>query len=219
MGGNSTDLIMGVEREIVEKFFRLIKEKYPLVDKANYFIERNGGVSGINIGMANQRDFLSHLCTVLVRTDFEPEEKLAQVATAEEHLRRAIIETYQRAVTIQLDKVHKIFETYKKEVIPYQRSKAILASAPNTLMIRAIFDEVEDLRTKGRSVKNENIWNENWERGISFFLDAFEKLKEIEKELEEYILRAHQIKINKKTIFLALWGIVATIVSIVLSIF
>ncbi|MCP4681071.1 MAG: hypothetical protein GY864_01895 [Desulfobacterales bacterium] len=62
---NTTDKILGIDREIIEKFLFMMKVKYPLVDYANYFLESRTGASGVNIAMANQRDFISHFCTIL----------------------------------------------------------------------------------------------------------------------------------------------------------
>ena len=49
-------LILGIDKEIIEKFLILVRDKFHLVDKANYFLESNTNISGSNIAMANQRD-------------------------------------------------------------------------------------------------------------------------------------------------------------------
>ena len=51
--------ILGVDRSIIEEFLILIRDKYPLVDYANYFLETHTGASGVNIALANQRDFIT----------------------------------------------------------------------------------------------------------------------------------------------------------------
>ncbi len=68
--------ILGVEASIIEQFFILIRDKYPLVDKANYFLEINTGLSGINVGITNQRDALSHLCTIITDNSLTYQQKL-----------------------------------------------------------------------------------------------------------------------------------------------
>lgn len=210
-------LIMGIDREIIERFLDLIKEKYPIVDKANYFLERQGA-SGINITMANQRDFLSHLCTVLSDHSLDRDQMLAQLSAAEEHLRRAVIECYQKAVTIKMTKVLQSVEEYKKHVIPLQNNP-LFGSAPNNLSIRVQIEEIEQLRERGRSAKSRNKWDAEWEAGVDSLVDAFMKAKELGQELEDFLLRASQVRVSKKQTYLAVWGIIATIITFILGTF
>jgi hypothetical protein len=53
MAENPDDLICGVERDIVERFLLLVRDKYQQVDKANYFLELNLGASGINVAITH----------------------------------------------------------------------------------------------------------------------------------------------------------------------
>ena len=51
--------------QIVTDILKLFTDLYPLIDKANYFLELHAGASGINVGVTNLRDAVSHLVTVL----------------------------------------------------------------------------------------------------------------------------------------------------------
>jgi hypothetical protein len=217
-GGPEEAKIMGVEHSIIEEFFKLVKEKYPLVDKANYFLELNLGVSGINVAITNQRDVLSHLCTIITDTTLTYQQKLDQISNADEHLRRAILESYEKAVSLVIDNINNLFDLYKLKVIRYKARDSTLNSAPDTVSVRAILRELSDMRTKGRDAKRRNKWDAEWEEGVEILLKAFNKAKELEVDLESYLARADQIKTNKKQTFLSIWGIIATLLTFILGI-
>ena len=44
--------ILGVDRALLIRILELLRDKYPLADKANYFLERQG-YAGINITITN----------------------------------------------------------------------------------------------------------------------------------------------------------------------
>lgn len=223
---NNPDLIAGVEWDIIEKFLFLIRDKYPLADKANYFLELNLGQSGINIAITNQRDVLSHLSTILTNSSLTYEQKLGQISTAEEHLRRAVIDTYQKALALKLENMEKIYADYKIKVLPLKANHNELSSAPDMVSVKAILDQVASLREKGRNAKQRNIWDLEWEKGIEYFLEAFTKVKDLERQLEEYIIKAAQItfsddqrKKSQSQSFWAKWGVFATIITFILGFF
>ncbi len=189
--------ILGVEREIVEEFLQLLRDKYPIVDEANHFIEHNVATSGINVAITNQRDALSHLCTILTRTDMTMAQKRAQIANAEEHLRRATIESYEIAVIILNDRVLDLLEAYKKEVLPLPlEDDPLLSSAPNLEKISSIMRQITDLRDKGRHAKGLNHWDHMWEEGVESFIKAFDLLKQLELIVEQYLIKAQAYKLR-----------------------
>lgn len=210
----SEENILGVERDIIIKFLELIRDKYPSVDKANYFLERSG-ISGINIAIVNQRDALSHFCTLLVDSSLTPDEKLGQVYVAEEHLRRAVIESYQKALTLKLLSVQEFYEKYKNEVVPYQKSYQDLGSSPNINNIKDTLRNINTLGDKGRSVKSRNKWDDEWEEGINYYLEAFLEAEKLEDTLEHYLAIASQIPIGISKKLKILIGIV--VVSVFLN--
>jgi hypothetical protein len=89
-GDDGCGRILGVERalliRILVRILELLRDKYPLADKANYFLERQG-YSGINTTITNQRDAISHLVTLLADHTLDHDGQLAQLHNAEEHLR------------------------------------------------------------------------------------------------------------------------------------
>ena len=185
----SQEFILGVEREIVEQFLVLIRDKYPVVDKANFFLEIHAGTSGSIIAMSNQRDFLSHFCTVLKNKKLKLEAKHAQVSAAEEHFRRAVIECYQKTVEIKLNELLVLHDKYTKKVLP-RKGNEIFKDAPDALTIREKLNKINRLRRVGRSSKSQNTWNDNWERGVESYLDALVEIEALHTTFENYTTKA-----------------------------
>jgi hypothetical protein len=214
---DNQDMILGVDRDIVEQFLALILEKYPKVDEANYFIEHNVHTSGINVAITNQRDVLSHLCTVMSQNGMSRTEKIAQIALAEEHFRRAIIESYERAATILNDMVLRQLDTYKSEVLPIA-NQSVMLSAPTLESLRSGFQQIAALRDKGRKAKARNQWDAEWEEGVASLVKAFSLLRDSQHIMEQYIIRAVAVKEHRKNktlhwlaIGLGIGALVATI--------
>lgn len=111
------DNLSSENKEILELVFSLIKEKYnPLQQALIHCEEISGGKP--SVAYNNIRDFLSHLHTMLTKwNDTTPEDKRKQLASAEEHLRRAIIESYELASQIEIGKLEKTYYKYV-ELIP-----------------------------------------------------------------------------------------------------
>jgi hypothetical protein len=211
------NLVLNIDKDIIEKFLKLARDRYHQVDKANYFLESNTNISGSNIAITNQRDFLSHLCTLLQNPKLSRDQQLDQISSAEEHLRRAIIESYQLVVSIKQKDIDTLIQNYIKLVVPIQRKEPTLSSALTIQTIRKRQDEIKELKTKGRTAKSRNTWDEEWEQGVKVLLEAFVKAKNLEEELEKYIIRAQQRSDNKTQIWLASWGIIATVIVFILS--
>ncbi|MFA7062040.1 MAG: hypothetical protein WC156_14630 [Pedobacter sp.] len=214
--------IAGVDADIIERFLLLLKDKYALVDKANYFLESQG-VSGINIGMANQRDVLSHLCTILDRPELTYDEQVGQLASAEEHLRRAILESYQKGCTKKLSDFMDTYKQYETIVLPLKTQDVSLTSAPSMESLHVRLEEVQKLRSAGRAAKAQNKWDNEWETGVVSLVEAFNIVVEMQRDIEGYIIRAQQIlssRHQKVWGHVGLWAtIVMTFIGVVLGYF
>jgi hypothetical protein len=183
----SNDQICGVDRDIIEKFLTLIKERYQAADEANYFLEEQVGVSSINTAITNQRDALSHLGTILTNPSLPRAELEAQIAKAAEHLHRSIFETYETAVNIMLERVLEVYGRYKKNVITLSPP---LHSAPSIVTVDLRLKTVKDLKIKARAAKGKNSWNAEALEGIQHSVKAVLDLKVLIAELEQFIVVA-----------------------------
>lgn len=212
---SGSDIVDDFDRRIIREFLNLIKDKYPIVDKANFFLESKLDVSGSTIAMANQRDFLSHFCTFLTEKLTE-RQKLDQVSAAEEHLRRAVIESYHNALSLKLVDVIKLYKRYTEEVVPYQTSYPGLDAIPDPKSIRAILRDIERLQIEARDAKSRNKWDDNWEEGIKTYVEGFLMAEQLGDSLEDYLLKASQLKIKKRRFFWFYTGIISIILNIAL---
>jgi hypothetical protein len=222
--------ILGIEIDIIEDFLKITKVMFPLADKANFYLERNG-ISGINVAITNQRDALSHLSTILTNEQLDYPGRKAQLAHCEEHLRRAILEPYEIALTIKIESCKTLFEEYKERVLPIKDLFSTLQSAPDADSIANIINRLDDMRIQGRDAKRINIINEDWENGVKVLIEASELAMDLENKLENYLGRAKQINIeaeilkfnqknqqlSRKSHRLAWWGIIATITTFVIG--
>ena len=184
---SSSDKVLGVDKKVIEAFLELIRDKYSTVDEANYFLESRTGASGVNIAIVNQRDFTSHLATVLKNPGLPNEKHYDQLSAAEEHLRRAIIECYQRSLNIKLIGIQELLPQYKRIVLRGRDKNPKFKDAPAFTQIRDTLRTIQGYQTKGRKAKSRNNWDKEWEDGVKAFMDAFELAVNLEESMEIYI--------------------------------
>jgi hypothetical protein len=181
---------IGCDEEMLCAFLELLRDHYPIADKANYFLETKAGRSGINIAISNQRDALSHLVTFLNLHD-DPKNQTAQLNNAEEHLRRSINEPYEVAVNLKIRDIETLYGRYKDKVMPLH-FKGIdgFATARDEVSINAELREIGELRAFAKRTKGENLWNKSWEEGIKALIQAYERLIGLQDHMDEHLSRA-----------------------------
>ena len=89
--------LLGVKFEYLEQMIRLIRERYSIVKKGTKYLENLEREYDLT-ALANIRDFVSHIETVF-REDICDREREANLDQSEEHLRRALVEPYQTALS------------------------------------------------------------------------------------------------------------------------
>lgn len=194
-GAPDLEKFCGVETVILEEFFNLLKVAYPLIDKANYFIEIEEGISGINISITNERDALSHFYTIISNPDLTYEDRKGQLSTAEEHLRRAILEPYCKAISILLDEhVIKLYHAYREKVIPLKASETSLSAAPTMEQIDKKMEVINKARASARDAKRRNKIDDEWIQGVQHLIEAFQSVKKLRSELKDYVMQAEQLE-------------------------
>jgi len=110
--------VCGVDRSVVERFLIMVREQLPQGDRSSFFLEEVAGTT-YTLSMANLRDVLSHLATLLAE-DTPPEEWEAQLASAEEHFRRAIQEPHAIALGVLRERFNSVYSRYQ-EILPHIR--------------------------------------------------------------------------------------------------
>jgi len=204
--------ICGMEEEILELFLILIQNGYPQAEEAIHFLEKQTDVSGITVGITNLRDVLSHLCTVVLHPDWSRDQKLAQCANAEEHVRRAIMDTYNRAFTILADKAFTRLEDYKEKVIPLKlKNHPITASAPSLDEVYHRLKRTKEAREEARKAKGRNDWDNEWTEGIKTLVNACIELEDLFREMDQAVIHGTQVGQDRKNTRLAWWAIISTV--------
>ncbi len=171
------------------RFLVLVRDNYTKADKAAHFLERRAGVAN-TCSMANLRDVLSHMATLL-DPNTPPDKRSSQLASAEEHLRRAIIEPYEIALGSLSDKFSPTYDGYREKVIPIRETDGF-RSSPNRAAIDGQLEEIDGLAEKGKQAKGRNQWDEEWEIGVASLIDAYTKLAELHGAIEEWVYKHNQ---------------------------
>ncbi|MGA8431448.1 MAG: hypothetical protein WB729_16615 [Candidatus Sulfotelmatobacter sp.] len=209
-----TDRVCGVDKALVEQYLLLIRNNYRKAEKATYFLEQRTGLVNF-VGVANMRDALSHLVTLLDENTPD-NQRQAQLISAEEHLRRAILEPYNISVNRLTVKFKEVYANYRQRVLPVQDKYPILLGSPNDVAIRSSLREISDLVSKGRAAKAKNLWDPGWEQGVASLVEAFDKLSELYSQLEGYWFKYEHMKRERKQTWLTWWSLVATLLSLVI---
>jgi hypothetical protein len=214
--GQPEPLVRGIRQSQLERFLTLIREGYPKAELATCFLEERAGINNIP-NMANVRDVLSHFATFL-DPEIDEKERADQLAHAEEHLRRAIMEPYQIAIEDIAVKVADLYDKYRKFVLPAKDAHLSLKSAPNDVQINARLREIRERFEAGRLAKGRNRWDGPWEEGVKNFTFAFDGLEELLQELERYSNLFDHTETARKHTRLHLWGIAATVIAGILAV-
>jgi hypothetical protein len=215
------------ERQLLKRFLVLIRDNYRKADKATFFMERRAGVTN-SCAVYNLRDVLSHFATFL-DPGTPPEDRPDQLASAEEHLRRAIIEPYEIGLASLIERLEPLYQKYKARLLPVKDRYTALSTAPNQIQLDKVLAEVNDMVQKGKNAKANNRWDADWEAGVQALPEAYEMLaslhseiesrwyifEQIERDAADHLALARQ---NRKQTALTVWGIAATVLMGVLAI-
>jgi hypothetical protein len=191
-GQSGNDRVCGVDRALIERFLLLIRDQYRNADKAIFFLEQSAGVTSPTT-LANLRDVLSHLATLLDE-DTPDAQREVQLANAEEHLRRAVMEPYFIALGRLNKQFRAVYDLYKGKVLPSKPNSPSLRGAPDDESIQARLRNIAKLAASGRTAKGLNLFNREWESRIGDLIQAFVQLSELRSVLEQqlYVYEASQ---------------------------
>lgn len=209
--------VCGVNTETIEQFLTLLRDRYPLADAATYFLETNQGVSSITSSITNQRDTLSHLVTLLSHPEWTEVEQREQLANAEEHLRRACIEPYEIAISLEVERISTLLWQYRERVLPHRETR--FQTAPTYESIQTRMRAIGDNRMRARSAKAENKWTDRWEEALKLHVSTFQDARALVHELEEWVARGDQKGEAKQSHRLHVWHFVLAIALFVVGLF
>ena len=191
-GPPQQNVICGIDQNLLETFLQLIRDNYKKADLAAFFLEQRTGIINVQ-GVTNIRDVLGHLATFL-QPELTREFREEQIANAAEHLRRAVVEPYEVALSELVSQFATLYEKYKQNVLPGRDEHVGLSNAPTTSVIDARLEEINRLSREARRLNAQNIWDPEWDQGVEKFIAAFNKLSDLYSEIESYWYKFEQIE-------------------------
>lgn len=207
-----TPLICGVDQKIIERFLILVRDNYPKADRASFFLEEVAGKTHTLV-TANLRDVLSHLATVL-SSDTRPEDLEAQLASAEEHFRRAIQEPYAIALGNLRDRFGTVHAEYEKSFHKIDKMKrhGLLVAAPGIEEIQVKLRKIAALASEGRVAKRRNRIDPEWDAGVASYIDAYNQLELLTQALSSHLQEHQSIKDGRQG---KVWGIAGVALAVI----
>ncbi len=200
-----------MDRVIIERFLILIRDNYEKADRASFFLEEVSGKTHALV-TANLRDVLSHLATTL-SPETSPEDWEAQLASAEEHFRRAIQEPYAIALGSLREKFGTVHSEYLKvhPKINRLKKKGLFATAPNDEVIQAQLRKIAELASEGRSAKRRNRIDSKWDDGVASTIEAYNQLELLTSGLSSHVHEFRSVQDGSRG---KQWGIVGAILAV-----
>lgn len=207
---------LGVDSRLVERFLLLVRDNYQAAERAIFVLEERAGILS-TAALTNLRDVLSHLSSMLEKGASE-EKRAAQLASAEEHMRRAIFDPYAIALGQLRKRYRETLSEYRKSVLPKKARNNSFKDAPDEGTIRVRWDEIVQLAQDGRSAKGRNLWDQAWENGVDSYIKAFDRLSALNDELSGYISNHHGERQRRHQTAYSVAGIVGTVGTIIFGI-
>lgn len=201
--------IRGVKEKYIDKILFLIQDKFPSFNAATYFLEHNLGIEN-DIGFTNLRDFLSHILLIVSKKEADELFYENQLALAEEHIRRAIVEPFELAATMKIDSARDAYEFYQLNISNQYNFEPSEIEKNNTYFNQQ-FARIYDLMRTGREKKTTNVWDSDWEEGIKIFVEAYELANTVCGLLTQHNKLIERYNLEKKTKVYFWWGIIATV--------
>ena len=174
-----------------------------------FFLEEHAGILNRS-GLVNLRDVLSHLATMLHKNT-PSEKREAQLASAEEHLRRSIFDPYAIALGHLRKEFNPVHTDYRKRIIPLIGKRRRFQKALNTDKIREALREVARLAEEGRVAKGRNLWDPQWEEGVTSLVHAYDRLSNLHTELDHYCNDHRQAARENITLVICIVGTLGTL--------
>jgi hypothetical protein len=160
----------GVDIKQLQRLFALLRDKLPSVMTANRFFEERTGYHN-EAGANNLVDALSHIATMVDNAEsLGAEGQAEQIAHLEDHLRRSMMEGFERVLKYRLGEIEELWEVYGWFVRPRVRDKEIPGVVPLP-ELEAKRDLIRECMEKGRSSKVKTSWDD-WQNGTEALTTA-----------------------------------------------
>jgi hypothetical protein len=164
------------------------------------------------IASNNLNEALSHLGRLAETADRTTEdEQRAQITNFEDHLRRAMMESFELVARARMGKLQDdgVIDQFESIAVPLMRSGK-LPNAKSLDEIEALEVEIARWMEEGRKRKDEITWEE-WDHGAECLLKACDTANELATEMRRAVGAALEYRRHRFNIILAIGLAVAGI--------
>jgi len=195
MTEEGNDKFEGIEKSILAQMIELLRERYTAASYALTYLEARSLEYDL-VGLANQRDVLSHFATICDASK-SLKKREESLASAEEHLRRAIVEPYQTVLEERLARFIDVYKDYEKNI--FKKEKLVkLDKVTDHDHIRQEIETIKKLDQEARDKKNCNIWNAEWEDAVECFKRAYDKVVALDDLLFSYRKQYYSVMVTRR---------------------
>lgn len=207
MSQGKQEAVADVDVRVLERLLLTLRENLMTVFEANRFFEEKTGLHN-EAGANNLAEALSHIGTLAQEApNLSYDEQSAQVALLEDHLRRSMMEAFEKLVKARLGKLSRLWHEYLRKASSLSRRGKLRGTRAHDDLValrRTIATELEN----GRSSKVGTNWR-IWKQGAEHLAKAAEASEELMEGLEEVIGAAQQYRRFQIGVALGLLGLVA----------
>jgi hypothetical protein len=202
--------IAGVFEPHLERLAWVMREKYGRVLAANRFFEEETGIHN-EIGHNNLNDSLSHLGTLFEKAaEMDFQQQANEVHDFEGHLRRSMMESYEKVVRRRLGQIGERWDDHERDVRPLQAAGK-LAGISSLEELEALRRKCKNLIEDGRKCKRGHDWDE-WERGTESLIEACKTATQLNDRLGQGIQAAQQHREGRRSLRIGVAVAAATLV-------
>ena len=175
--------VEGVEPDVIGSIIYLLRNRYEAARLAILYLESEAEEFAAS-GIANLRDALSHIASA-VSENSTHEQRQKDVHSAAEHLRRAVVESYQQVVEAKLMNIADRYATYRAKSLKRERFYR-MSHLTDHSQFQKDLEASKKLYAEARDYKDTNVWDEAWMEGVVTFTEAVELLVGLDHTLSAW---------------------------------
>lgn len=189
--------VAGIDTEQLERLLGLLRDHLPKVLESNRFFEEETGFHN-EAGANNLVDALSHVGTLAENaSSLSREEQRDEVTNFADHLRRSMMEGFERTLKHRLGELSERWEEYQREARPLQ-AQGRLRGVPTPDALDTQRRRVRNLLHDGRASKRGSTWAD-WKAGTDCLAEACHGINDLATQVEQCIGAAREYQSERQT--------------------
>ena len=160
------EILKNADKEILQDFLYILVNYYPMAKNSILSLENETDEISLSAIM-QLRDFIDHTYLAMsIHEDMKIDMKKHQISNAAEHLRRSIVEPYQRKILDCIKEIKDYYTIYKKS--PFRLFGIFGIEKIITLdEVEKGIEVIRKLLHEGRILKSKYLWDEDFEEAIT----------------------------------------------------